>query len=52
MSEEQLSNLARTLVLAGGFILMIGGLIDFAGGNVSVYISHLSRDWDRRRRES
>ncbi len=31
---------------------MIACLMDFAGGNVSVYISRPSRDWDRRRRES
>ncbi len=39
LPEDQLSNLARALVLSGGVILLIAGMIDFAGGNVSAYIN-------------
>ena len=39
MPEDQLSNLAKALVLSGGVVLLIAGIIDFVGGNVSTYIN-------------
>ena len=39
MPEEQLSVLAKALALAGGIILVVAGMIDFAGGNVSSYVN-------------
>jgi len=39
LPEEQLSTLARALVLAGGVILVVAGMIAFVGGRVSSYIS-------------
>lgn len=39
LPEEQLSTLARALVLAGGVILVVAGMIAFVGGNVSSYVS-------------
>ena len=37
MPEEQLTTLAKALVLAGGVILVVAGMIEFVGGNVSPY---------------
>lgn len=39
MPEEQLSTLARALVLAGGVILVVAGMIRFVEGRVPSYIS-------------
>lgn len=39
LPEEQLSTLARALVLAGGVILVVAGMIRFVDGRVSSYIS-------------
>ena len=39
MPEEQLSILAKALALAGGIILVVAGMLEFVGGNVSQYVN-------------
>ncbi len=38
MPEEQLTTLARALVLAGGVILIVAGMLGFTNGIVTAYI--------------
>ena len=39
MPEDQLTNLARALALAGGVILVVAGTLELANRNVSTYIN-------------
>ncbi len=38
MPEEQLTTLARALVLAGGIILLVAGMLRFTNGVVTAYL--------------